>query len=131
LPKIVLFTTLFMEGIGAFILFLRFIKIFPPLKALWNAVFHSVSAFCNAGFDLMGNFQSFTKFANDLTINLVIMSLIVIGGIGFLVVRELLEFVKARLEGDNTKKLSLHTRIVLTTTFILITTGAILISFRI
>lgn len=57
--RVVLYTTLLMEGTGAFILFLRFIKIFPLYRALWASVFHSVSAFCNAGFDVIGDFKSF------------------------------------------------------------------------
>lgn len=125
--KIVLLTTAIVEGTGAVILFFRFIKMFPFLKAVWFSIFHAVSAFCNAGFDLMGNFQSLMMFVNDLTINLVIMSLIVIGGIGFIVIRELLDFFKARLEGDNLKKLSLHAKIVLSATFIIIISGFILI----
>lgn len=125
--KIVLLSTAIVEGTGALIMFFRFIKMFPFLKALWFSVFHAVSAFCNAGFDLMGNFQSLMKFVNDLTINLVIMSLIVIGGIGFIVIREILDFLKARLEGNNLKKLSLHAKIVLTVTSILIISGFTLI----
>jgi len=125
--RVVLYTTLLMEGTGAFILFLRFIKIFPLYRAIWASVFHSVSAFCNAGFDVIGDFKSFTPFVNDLTINLVIMTLIVVGGIGFLVVREVVEYVLDRQRGYYTKKLSLHTRIVLKTTLILILTGAMLI----
>jgi len=124
---VVFYTTLIAEGIGAVILFLRFIRVYPLYRALWASIFHSVSAFCNAGFDVIGDYKSLTPFVNDLTINIVIMSLIVIGGIGFIVIRELLDYLRARLEGENTKKLSLHTKIVLKTTLFLIVIGSIMI----
>lgn len=125
--EVVFYTVITMEGLGAAILFIRFVKIFPIYRAIWASIFHSVSAFCNAGFDVMGNFVSLMPFVNDPIVNITIMLLIVVGGIGFLTIRELIELSLARLRGDNIKKLSLHARIVLKTTAILILVGALLI----
>ena len=75
------------EPCGALLLAPGFCRSFGMKRGLWYAVFHSISAFCNAGFDLMGSqtpFSSLTGFVADPTVNLVIMSLIIIGGIGFL-----------------------------------------------
>jgi len=82
----ILKATLLMEGIGAVLLALRFCPQFGFWKGLWYAVFHSVSSFCNAGFDLMGvqaPFSSLTAYAQDPIINGTVMALIVLGGIGF------------------------------------------------
>ncbi len=79
--------TLLFEGIGAILLYPVFLKDFGPLRGLGYAVFHSISAFCNAGFDLMGidgPFSSLTRYAGNVWVNAVIMFLIIIGGIGFL-----------------------------------------------
>ena len=76
------------EGTGALLLMIRFIPQFGWLKGIWYGVFHSISAFCNAGFDLMGQFEpygSLTMYYDDVLINLVIMALIIVGGIGFIV----------------------------------------------
>jgi trk system potassium uptake protein TrkH len=125
--EVVFYTVLIMEGLGAILLFTRFVRIFPLYRAIWASIFHSVSAFCNAGIDVMGNFVSLTPFVNDPLVNIVIMLLIVVGGIGFITIRELIEFALARLRGDNVKKLSLHVKIVLKTTAILILAGALII----
>ena len=76
------------EGIGALILFFRFLPEFGCLKALWYGVFHSVSAFCNAGFDVLGDVDaggSLCRYATDPVVNFTLMALIVIGGLGFAV----------------------------------------------
>ncbi|MBQ6559300.1 MAG: Trk family potassium uptake protein [Erysipelotrichaceae bacterium] len=75
--------TLLFEGIGALLLMIPFCKEFGLIKGMTFAVFHAVSAFCNAGFDLFGNFQSLTTYLGNTYINLVIMTLIIFGGIGF------------------------------------------------
>lgn len=78
--------TLTAEAIGAFLLAFRFCREYGIGKGIWYAVFHSVSAFCNAGFDLMGTksqFSSMTSYASDWFVNLVLMWLIVTGGLGF------------------------------------------------
>lgn len=123
--KIIVGTAIF-EGMGALILAVRFSREMSLGKAVYFGVFHSISAFCNAGFDLMGErgaYSSFTKYYNDPVVNLVIMSLIVIGGIGFFVWNDIsvnkLKFRKYRL----------HTKIVLISTAILIFGGAALLFF--
>ena len=88
LAKLILLGTLFFESLGAALLAIRFVPMFGPGKGIWYSVFHSVSAFCNAGFDLMGingAYSSLTAFAGQPWVNVVLMALIIIGGIGFLV----------------------------------------------
>ena len=125
--QVVFYVVLIVEGLGAILLFTKFVKIFPLGRAIWASIFHSVSAFCNAGFDVMGNFESLTSFVNNPLVNIVIMSLIVIGGIGFIVIREILEYIRTKANGEMPKKLSLHTKIVLRTTLTLILVGALFI----
>ncbi|MDP4110007.1 MAG: potassium transporter TrkG [Bacillota bacterium] len=124
--KHILVGTFIFEGIGAFLLSLRFIPKMGLVRGIYNGVFHSVSAFCNAGFDIMGKygkFTSLTTFHEDYLVNIVIMSLIVIGGIGFYVWDDIREN-KLRV-----KSYHLHTKIVLTTTACLIVIPAIAIFF--
>ena len=83
----ILKTAFAIEGVGALILTLRFCPELGPGRGLWYAVFHSVSAFCNAGFDLMGAkapFSSLTGCTGDPIITITVMLLIVVGGLGFL-----------------------------------------------
>lgn len=120
--------TALIEGIGAALLCFVFIPRFGPLRGLWYAVFHSVSAFCNAGFDLLGRpghlFSSFSQspFRFDPILNFTIMSLIIVGGIGFIVWRDI-----AR-HGLHFSKYELHSKIALTTTLGLLTVGTVLFS---
>ena len=123
LTKHILFGTVIFEAIGAIILALRFYPDMVLKQGLYNGVFHSISAFCNAGFDLMGRFEpssSLTLYSGDIVVNLVIMSLIVVGGVGFLVWEDIftnkLKFCKYRL----------HTKIVLVVTATLIIVPAII-----
>lgn len=121
IQKILIGTACF-EGAGALLLACRFIPMMGFWEGLYNAVFHAVSAFCNAGFDLMGKygqFSSLTTFRGDPFVQIVIMLLIVIGGVGFFVWSDLL---KCKFQF---KKYALHTKIVLTTTIFLILTGAL------
>lgn len=105
LTKFIITTTALTEITGAVLLSPAFIKEFGPLKGIWYSVFHSVSAFCNAGFDLMGTkekFSSLTSFQSNPLINIVITFLIVFGGIGFLswddMRKHKLRFKKYRLQ---------------------------------
>lgn len=123
LTKHILFGTVIFESIGAIILSLRFCPEIGLVRGIYNGIFHSISAFCNAGFDLMGRFEpssSLTLYRGDVVVNLVIMSLIVIGGIGFWVWEDIynnkLKFCKYRL----------HTKIVLVITVLLIFIPAII-----
>jgi trk system potassium uptake protein len=117
--KWVFMLSLIIESLGAAFLFVRFSCDFPPLKAFYYAIYHSVSAFNNCGYSLFSN--SLVDYQGDLIINLTIMVLIVLGGIGFVVQREIILKLRGR-----TRRLSLHTKIVLTTTFILIVSGSVL-----
>ena len=86
LTKRILLGTLLFEGIGAVLLSLRFIPKMGLLEGIYNGIFHSVSAFCNAGFDIMGKYgkySSLTNFSGDAVVNLTTITLIIGGGIGF------------------------------------------------
>lgn len=112
--------TFLTEALGALILTIRFTPLMGLKKAIWFGIFHAVSAFNNAGIDLFGNFKSITDFSADPTINLVISTLIIIGGLGFYVSYELFNYRK-------TKQLSLHAKVVLITTGTLIVAGTLLL----
>ena len=118
--KRVVIGTFCVEGMGAVFLSLRFCPKLGFAKGLWYAVFHSVSAFCNAGFDLMGRFNevSLTGYYNDPLVCITLMVLIVIGGLGFLVWSDV---IKCRFVF---KKMELHSKLVLTVTAILVFGGA-------
>ena len=121
--KIILGTAL-IEGTGAVLLSIRFVPRFGLVKGIYYGIFHSISAFCNAGFDLLGcdtPYMSLTGYSADWLVNLVIMSLIVIGGLGFIVWDDLSR------KGLHFKSYMLHTKIVLLTTLALIFGGALLI----
>jgi len=120
----VFWLTAAVELAGAFLLTGRFMEHMALSKAVYHALFHSISAFCNAGFSL--NADSFMAYQQDLGINLVLMALIVAGGLGFTVLVDLrkLFFRGRRREGAGLKPLSFHTRITLTYTVVLILSGA-------
>lgn len=92
---------------------------FTPLDALGHSLFHAISAFNNAGFDLMGNFSSMTKYRHDLLLNGVTMMLIICGGLGFFVLNDV---VMKRFEF---KKFAMHTKIVLIMSTLLIVAGTL------
>jgi trk system potassium uptake protein TrkH len=118
--RYLLITTFSIEAIAAFILTIHWAPLLGFKKALWFGIFHSVSAFNNAGFDLFGNFRSLTDFTTDVTVNLVISSLIIMGGLGFVVLYELFHFKK---NGN----ISLHAKVVLITTAVLIALGTVIL----
>jgi len=117
--KYVLIFTFSVEGIGAVLFATQFIPQFGIAKGIYYSVFHAVSAFCNAGIDLMGNFKSVTEYANNSVVILTISALIAIGGLGFYVWLEIYNC-------KGIKKLSLHSRVVIYMTLVLIVGGAIL-----
>jgi trk system potassium uptake protein TrkH len=122
--RVIASTVIVCEGLGALFLSLRFLHDMPVGKAVWNGIFSSVSAFCNAGFDVLGGgMTSFEPYAGDITVNLVIPGLIILGGLGFLVIDEL----RLRLSRTQHKRLSTHTRTVLGVTAVLVIGGAALI----
>ena len=121
LVKRIFIVTIVFETAGALLSLLVFIKDYPFPKALGISIFHSVAAFNNAGFDILGNFQSLVNYSDSIMLNIVTCFLIFFGGIGFLVIWELLE-KKCRW-----KKLSMHAKIVLSVSGVLIVVGTVLI----
>lgn len=117
LTKLIVKGTLLLEGMGALLLSIRFIPQMGFVRGCYYGIFHAVSAFCNGGFDLMGEkeaYMSLVGYVEDPLVNIVIMTLIVVGGIGFIVWQDIYE------HGFHVKKYMLHTKIVL------LTTGALL-----
>jgi trk system potassium uptake protein TrkH len=119
IAKAVILFTFATESIGAVLLFIRFFQDFQFNSALYHAIYHAVSAFNNAGFSLFSD--NLISYQGDLIVNLVIMGLIVHGGIGFIVQYEVLSWVRGIR-----KRVSIHTKIVLITTALLILSGAFL-----
>lgn len=117
LSKYVIFTSFIVEFIGAIFLSVRFIPIYGFVKGIWYSIFHSISAFCNAGFDIIGN--SIEMYNTDIIINLVIMLLVFLGGLGFTVYIDMYRSRKFR-------NFSMHTKMVLIMSFILLAFGTIL-----
>ena len=122
LVKKVCFCTFIIELIGACILSIRFIPDFGLRRGIWFSIFHSISAFCNAGFDLMGA-NSISVYSNDWLVCGTIMMLIIIGGLGFTVWDDIIKNIKNR---KKIKNLTVHTKIVLVMTAILLVSGTIL-----
>jgi len=123
LAKKIIFGTAVFEFTGALLLAVRFVPQFGPLRGFYYSVFHAVSAFCNAGFDVMGHqgaYHSLVSYYDDWIVNLVLISLIVIGGIGFIVWDDI---SRNRL---HFRKYMLHTKLVLLSTVVLIFGGALL-----
>ncbi len=110
--KIVL-VSLFIEFVGAICLSIAFVPEFGFVKGICYGIFHSVTAFCNAGFDIMGNFSSLTAYFNNPIVNISIMLLIILGGLGF---STIFDINRKR----SFKKFKLNTKIILITTAILI-----------
>ena len=111
------------EGLGAVLLAFRFVPRFGAARGIYFAVFHAISAFCNGGFDLMGvdeAYSSLVAFEGDIVVNLVVVTLILVGGIGFIVWDDV-----ARHKWHFRKYL-LHSKIVLTTTLVLTAAGTVL-----
>ncbi|MCL6477130.1 MAG: TrkH family potassium uptake protein [Peptococcaceae bacterium] len=120
LVKMVLLFALVAELLAACILGFWWGREAGPARGAWLGLFHAVSAFNNAGFDLFGDFRSMTAYVNDPAVNLVITSLFIIGGLGFSVVYDLWKNVKDK------KRLSVHSRMVITVSFILLAAGTVL-----
>ena len=120
LTRYIILMTFSIEVIGALLLSIVYIPVLGFFRGVWYSIFHSISAFCNAGFDLMGpiagKFSSLTSFVDNSLINFVICGLIILGGIGFPV---LLDVINNR----KYSKLNIHSKIVINTTGILIAIG--------
>lgn len=120
LVRAVIHLTLLAELLGTACLAMVFVPELGWANGLFYALFHSVSAFCNAGFALFSD--SLVSFRSNLLVNVTIMALIILGGLGFLVIKELLE-IRRRLRDQRRWRLSLHSKLVLVTTAALITIG--------
>jgi trk system potassium uptake protein TrkH len=120
LVRKVLIYAVTIEAVGAALFTIRFLFDMSPGRAAYYGVFHAVSFFNNAGFDLIGQFRSLTPYVGDPLVNLVTMALIVLGGLGFVVLDDVVGFRKKR-------RLSLHSKVVLSMTAFLIVFGTIVI----
>lgn len=118
--KYVLGFTFAIQFFGALVLSTQFIPEYGIGKGFFFSIFHSISAFCNAGFDLFGNFSSLTAYASNSVVILTISAIVIIGGIGFAVWLELYNY-----RYNKAKKLSVHTKIVLLVTGVLLIGGFI------
>ena len=124
LIRLILLGTAVMEIAGAALLAIRFIPRFGPGTGIAYALFHSISAFCNAGFDLMGviePYSSLTAYSGDWLVNLTLIALIVIGGLGFVVWDDLLK------NGFRFRRYRFQTRLVLASTALLLLGGTLLL----
>lgn len=116
--------TLIIEVTGAALLAICFVPVFGWGRGIWYGIFHSISAFCNAGIDLLGphygEYSSFVPFCDNIMINVVLMMLIILGGIGFFVWDDL------KAKKFHVKKYALHTKMTLYMTFLLVIGGTVL-----
>jgi len=130
LVRYVFLGTMIIEVVGAILLTLVFLKDYSLAKSIYLGVFHSISAFCNAGFDVIGN-TSLVPYVHNWSVNLIIMALIILGGVGYTVWIDLLKAAKMKISKQLTllstfRRLSLHTKIVLSITGFLILSGAVI-----
>lgn len=116
----VLKVTLCFEGAGAVLSFLTFSQDYPLPRALWTSVFHSVAAFNNSGFDILGGMQNLIPYQSDVLLNLVTCALIIFGGLGFLVMLDI-------RRAGSFRKLTFHSKVVITTTAALLIAGTLLL----
>ena len=119
--KSIFYTTLFFELLGALLSFTVFIQDYPFIKAVGVSLFHSVAAFNNSGFDIFGGGKNMILYQDNILLNLVTCGLIIFGGIGFLVIRELLA------KKFRWKQLTMHSRVVISVSAALIVVGTVLI----
>ena len=124
--------TLLIEGIGAFFYALKFVPQFGFIDGIGKAVFNAVSAFCNAGMDILGD-NSLASYRGSILVNFTTMALIIVGGIGFPVWTDIVRTIKEKLKDGFSiskawRKLQIHTKLVLAITIILILGGMFLIT---
>ena len=120
LVKAVLMMTLCFEAAGMVLSFLVFVQDYSPLHALWISIFHSIAAFNNSGFDILGGLRNLIPYQSNVLLNLTTCGLIICGGLGFLV---MLDIKRCR----SFRKLTLHSKVVLTTTAALLIIGTLLL----
>ena len=117
--KYVLVFTVSVQFFGALLLSTQFVPQYGIAKGMFYSIFHSISAFCNAGFDILGNFSSLTSYNSNVVVIMVISALIIIGGLGFTVWSEL-------YNSKSLRKVSLHSKMVILMTTILVLGGTVL-----
>lgn len=122
LIKAVIIMTISFEIVGAILSYIVFSKDYKPLDAVGISIFHSIAAFNNSGFDVLGNFQNLSSYRDNILLNLVTCWLIIFGGLGFLTIKEI-------IEKHSFEKFSLHTKIVITMTGSLLIVGTVLLKF--
>ena len=120
LVKAVLLLTLGFETAGVVLSFFVFSQDYPPLRALWISIFHSVAAFNNSGFDILGGLRNLIPYQSDFLLNLTTCLLIIGGGLGFLVY---VDIYRSR----SFRRPTLHSKVVLTTTAALLVIGTLLL----
>lgn len=123
LVKRIIVGTLSIEGAGAALLAIRFIPDFGVAEGIYKSIFHSVSAFCNAGFDIIGtepDITSLSHYATDPLVNITLALLIILGGIGFLVWSDIINFASQK------RKLSVYSRFVIIVTLLLLVSSTLL-----
>lgn len=126
LTRFILKTTLLIELLGSIVLGIIFTGDFGLKKGIWYGIFHSISAFCNAGFDLMGinaQYSSLTDYSSNLPVNIVIMLLIIIGGIGFLTWEDI------KTNRWHLRAYRMQSKVILSTTFCLLIFPALFFYF--
>jgi trk system potassium uptake protein TrkH len=120
LIKAILFMTICIEGTGAILSFLVFSQDYPLYRAIGLSLFHSVASFNNSGFDILGGMKNLLDYQSNILLNLITCGLVILGGLGFVVIKEI-------LYKHSFKRLSLHSKVVTTMTVILLTVGTILL----
>lgn len=121
LIKAVLLMTLCFEGAGMLLSLAVFAQDYPLPQALWISIFHSIAAFNNSGFDILGGLRNLIPYQSDVLLNLTTCGLIISGGLGFLVMQDIF---KCRA---SFRRLSLHSKVVVTTTAALLVVGTLLL----
>ncbi len=124
--KLIILYTFSIELLGAFLLFLSFSRKFQFWESLKLSIFHSISAFCNAGFSLFSD--NLSSFRGDAIVNVTVIMLIFLGGIGFFPLKVMGELIITRIKKERFK-IPLHFKIVIFTSLILIFSGALLFAF--
>ncbi len=120
LIKAILLMTLCFESVGAILSFIVFVQDYPPLHALGISIFHSIAAFNNSGFDILGGLKNLIPYQTDILLNMTTCFLIIFGGLGFLVILDILKQRRFR-------KLSLHSKVVIVTSVVLTAAGTLLL----
>ena len=120
LVKWVLLVTLCFEGAGAILSFISFSQDYPLPRAIWTSIFHSVAAFNNSGFDILGGLRNLIPYRSSILLNLTTCGLIIFGGLGFLVILDI-------SRNRPFRKLNLHSKVVISTTAALLIIGTLLL----